>query len=222
MKTIKKFLISIYFIILDFLFPKTEQQKTVENLSVERILEQAPKADSIDDEIFPLWSYGNKMIRDLIWELKYRGNNKAADLIAEMMCDNILAELVDMATFENFSEPTLIPIPLSKQRLKERGFNQTEILAKKIAEIGKDFPLKCLTGVLIKIKNTASQTKSAGRKERLQNLHDCFAVSNPALIRGKNLILIDDVTTTGATLAEAKKTLKKSGARRVIAFTVAH
>jgi predicted amidophosphoribosyltransferase len=76
--------------------------------------------------------------------------------------------------------------------------------------------------VLVKIEDTEHQARIKDRNVRLKNLAGTFAVKNPELIAKKNIILIDDVTTTGATLNEARRTLKKSGARKVIAFTVAH
>ena len=76
--------------------------------------------------------------------------------------------------------------------------------------------------VLIKIKETEHQANIKERRDRLKNLSDSFSVKNSKMIEGKNIILIDDVTTTGATLSEARKILKQSGAKKVIAFTVAH
>ena len=71
-------------------------------------------------------------------------------------------------------------------------------------------------------KNTEHQARIKDRRARLKNLSGSFAVKNEGLIKNKNIILIDDITTTGATLAEAKKILKQAGVRKVIAFTVAH
>ena len=80
--------------------------------------------------------------------------------------------------------------------------------------------------VLIKIKETEHQARIKNRNIRLKNLVGSFAIKNTEknsnLIKGRNIILIDDITTTGATLAEAKKILKQAGARKIIAFTVAH
>ncbi|KKU76429.1 MAG: hypothetical protein UY03_C0035G0001, partial [Parcubacteria group bacterium GW2011_GWA2_47_64] len=72
-----------------------------------------------------------------------------------------------------------------------------------------------------KCKDTGSQTKMDTRKKRLENLKGCFVADGKA-VEGRNIILIDDVATTGATLVEARKTLLRAGARKVIAFTVAH
>ena len=76
--------------------------------------------------------------------------------------------------------------------------------------------------ILIKIKETEHQANIKERKDRLKNLSGSFSVKNAEMIKSRNIILIDDVITTGATLSEARKTLKQFGAKKIIAFTVAH
>jgi competence protein ComFC len=150
---------------------------------------------------------------------------------------------------ENFVSPILIPIPLSKKRRRERGFNQAELLCREIIKIQKKNRLTpdpspyqgegcqrrgevftLATNILIKIKETEHQALIKDRNRRLKNLEGTFAVKNHRpnekekanFLKGKNIILIDDITTTGATLSEARRMLRASGARKVIAFTVAH
>ena len=79
-----------------------------------------------------------------------------------------------------------------------------------------------LNNVLIKPQETEHQARIHNRSARLKNIVGSFSVKNEELIKNKNIILIDDITTTGATLTEAKKVLKHAGARKIIAFTVAH
>src|SRR5204863_311048 len=116
----------------------------------------------------------------------------------------------------------LIPIPLSPKRMRERGFNQALLIASALCRIdrGENFTLE--KDVLQKPKETRHQAEIENRSERLKNLIGSFALRNPEKIENHNLILLDDVSTTGATLAEARKTLQKAGARKIIAFTVAH
>lgn len=138
------------------------------------------------------------------------------------MYGRMLEELSDLSIMENFSAPLLIPIPLAPKRFKERGFNQAELLCRKLLENDQGQNLELLTGVLTKPKDTLHQASIKDRGERLRNLSGSFTIKDAEKIAGRNIILIDDVVTTGATLSEARKILKQAGARKVIAFTIAH
>ena len=171
-------------------------------------------------EILSWFDYRDRLVRQAVFELKYRGNKKVARLLATTLYDELLAFLEEYAPLTNFTEPLLVPIPLSKTRESERGFNQCKLLVDILLEMdgGRNFTLSF---ALTKCKDTGSQTKMDTRKKRLENLKGCFVADGKA-VEGRNIILIDDVATTGATLVEARKTLLRAGARKVIAFTVAH
>ncbi len=111
----------------------------------------------------------------------------------------------------------LIPIPLHKSRQREREFNQAEILS---YEVAQEFNKKILTNQLIRVKPTKTQTELTFQ-ERCQNVEKSFAVTKPELIKDTNLLLIDDVLTTGATSSEAAKCLKEAGAKKVLLLTLA-
>jgi ComF family protein len=141
----------------------------------------------------------------------------------------MMEELSELSLMENFTNAILIPIPLSPERYRERGFNQAELICRELIKInhlrhGVDMQLQ--KNILIKPKETEHQARIKDRQERLKNISGSFAIkSNPqnlALTKNGNIILIDDITTTGATLNEARKTLKQAGARKIIAFTIAH
>jgi len=112
----------------------------------------------------------------------------------------------------NFEDYSLAFVPITKRKLTDRGFNQSEILAQKLA---KNLNLKILSD-LIKIKDTEDQAKLNFEK-RLNNLKDVFKVKN---IPPKKIILIDDIKTTGATIKECAKILKEAGAKEIIALTI--
>lgn len=111
----------------------------------------------------------------------------------------------------------LVPIPLHRSRQREREFNQAESLSQ---ELAKEFNKKVLTNVLIRVKPTKTQTELTFQ-ERCQNVKESFSVVKPELIKDTNLLLIDDVLTTGATSSEAAKCLKEAGARKVLLLTLA-
>ncbi|MSU44713.1 ComF family protein [Candidatus Nomurabacteria bacterium] len=197
-------------------------------------LSNAPLAERESAKwIFPLYDYRHPPIKKALWLFKYKGKKRLASILAEIMYDKILEELSDLSVMENFQKVILIPIPLSQKRYKERGYNQAELICRELIKIdhlrhGEDgrltFSLE--KNILIKPKETEHQAQIENRAERLKNIVGSFAIKkekeNINSIKGRNIILIDDITTTGATLNEAKKTLKKAGARKVIAFTVAH
>ncbi|MDR0953546.1 MAG: ComF family protein [Elusimicrobiota bacterium] len=116
---------------------------------------------------------------------------------------------------EYFEADLIVPVPIHKSRLKQRGFNQATLLASGLsAKI--DVPL---LEVLVRKRKTKSQT-SLGRKARQENIKEAFICPSPALVKRKAILLIDDVCTTGATLEECAKVLKAAGAREVVALTV--
>ena len=117
----------------------------------------------------------------------------------------------------DFKNTLIIPVPLSKKRLKWRGFNQAEIIAKIVAE---EFNLELETNNLKRIKNTKPQAKLNEIKRR-NNLLNCFEWSGNNL-DGRNIILVDDVATTGSTLDECAKVLKQAGAGEVWGLVVAN
>ncbi len=210
-------------IILNILFPSTCVGCKIKNtLLCEKCLTNIPPVIQIFDTTISVFSYKNAVIKKALWILKYKGNKKMGEIFARAMYDKILEEISDEKLLSNFHEPLLIPIPLSQKRLKERGFNQSEVIAREISILDTEVSFTFSDKILYKIKDTPSQVSIKDKKKRLQNLHACFTIKDKKYVRNKNIILIDDITTTGATLAEAKKTLLTAGAKKVIAFTVAH
>lgn len=110
----------------------------------------------------------------------------------------------------------LVPIPMPKLRKHIRGYNQSEILARNIAS---QCSMQMDLSLLARHTRPERQVKVASRKKRLLNQRGTFSCEN---VQGKRILLIDDVTTTGATLMEARKVLLKAGAHEVRAFTIAH
>ena len=189
-------------------------------------LEDSPPAERESAKwIFPLYDYRHPVIKKSLWLLKYKGKKRLVSIFAEILYEKILEELSDLSIMENFHNAILIPIPLSLKRYRERGYNQAELICRELIKINnlrRGVDLKLENNILIKPKDTEYQARIKDRRTRLKNLSGSFAVKNEGLIKNKNIILIDDLTTTGATLNEARKVLKQAGARKVIAFTVAH
>lgn len=127
-----------------------------------------------------------------------------------------IAEAVRQSGFERDVD-LIVPIPMTRESLKERGYNQAELMAKDLRYM-IDVPYG---NVLIKIRKTAQQ-KTLDRQGRMQNLKGAFAVDTKfGEVKGKRFLLIDDVCTTGSTFAEAAKILKENGAAKVYAVSFA-
>ncbi len=155
--------------------------------------------------------YQNPALQKLIWQLKYRKLTVATQELADIM---FIAFRNANLTSDN---AICVPIPLHPARQRERGFNQAVLLAQLLsAKI--DTPM---VEALRRVKKTESQTKMKSDEERKTNMAGCFEITQPELIIGKIVFLIDDVATSGATLAEAAGMLKAAGAKKVIGFVVA-
>lgn len=188
-----------------------------------KCLAEAPEAERESASwIFPIYDYRHPSIKKAVGALKYKGKRKIAEIFAEVLYSRILEELADLKMLKNFEDSVLIPIPLSLARYKERGYNQTELIGRALNKLDGNKNFKIENNLLVKNKETIHQAHIKDRSQRLKNLVGSFSVVSKNLIQNKNIILIDDVTTTGATLTEARKVLKQNGAKNVIAFTVAH
>jgi len=215
---------SILNTILDIIFPVNciSCDKQGEYLCPDCLNNSREAERETEKWIYPIYDYRHPPIKKAVWFFKYKGKTGIAKTFANVLYPRILEELSDLILFENFVNPILIPIPISRQRLKERGFNQTELICKELIKLDHNTSFEWSKNILIKNKETIHQAQVKERKDRLKNLAGSFSVLNQEKIKNRNLILLDDVTTTGATLKEARNILKKAGAKKIIAFTLAH
>lgn len=158
------------------------------------------KQNTFLDGVFILGDYKDYTLKKLIWDLKFNFIKDSAGPLSALLFDRF--KNIDKNNF------TITAVPLHEKRLKQRGFNQSEIIAKSFAN-NLDISYE---NYLIRDKNTESQ-KDLTRFERKINMDDVFKISSE--VRGKNIYLLDDVITTGATLDSAAKTLKENGAIKV-------
>lgn len=169
-----------------------------------------------------LYDYQDPRVKKLIWSLKYRRLKSLAPILGRLLADRLLEELAEVqALHPSLPLPWLIvPIPLSRERARARGFNQAQLLGEALANHHSG-TFKLETRVLYKTKDTPTQVSLADRHARLNNLRDAFALHEPAVIRGQGVILLDDVTTTGATLAEGERVLLTARPRLILKSAVA-
>jgi len=152
-------------------------------------------------------------IKELIHEFKYKGKDYLGRTLSKLMID-FIKEYDLPVGYMDF----IVPVPLYKSRLREREFNQSHILSK---HIGQEFGKGILDNTLIRHRLTQTQTELDIEK-RAANVRDSFSVRNNSILRGKNILLVDDVLTTAATSSEAAKTLKNAGANIVFVLTLAN
>ncbi|HEY4506227.1 MAG TPA: phosphoribosyltransferase family protein [Candidatus Paceibacterota bacterium] len=169
--------------------------------------------------VFVCYSYRDPIIRNAIWRLKYKNHRTLALPLSQTIADFVIEELADQELFGNSSQVLVTAIPQSKKRTRDRGYNQSALLAEGVAKkVGLIFSPKLLE----KVRETARQVEMKNRQARIENLKGAFHAREPEKVKGKTIIIIDDVTTTGATFAEARRALKSAGAKRIIACALAH
>lgn len=167
------------------------------------------------------FDYHNKIMKDALWNLKYKNRKGVATSLGKSLHELIFEEYAEKILFGSTRKILVIPIPLSRRKLRERGYNQCDLLARALVKEAPDNYVYA-PKILIKHKDTASQAKITSKKERLQNIRGSFSIRDAKLVHKQRCILIDDIVTTGATLTEARRILLSAGASDVCALTVAH
>lgn len=191
----------------DFLCKKCEKQ--LESQAKFQIQENE-KINNYFQEHLYIFEYQG-MIRKMI--LNYKFNDKP------YLYKTIVNFLLKNEKFFQIlkSYDTIIPVPISRKRRKERGYNQSELIAKEIAKkIEIDYNNQCL----FKTKNIIEQSK-LNREERQKNIQGVYELHNQEMLENKKILLLDDIYTTGSTVNECSKTLKQSGTKKIGVLTIA-
>jgi ComF family protein len=151
----------------------------------------------------------DEVVRKAIHELKYRNLRAISPYLAELLADYLEANPLP--------GEALVDVPLHPRRLKERGYNQSGLLAK---ELGKRIGLPVIEDCLMRVKHAQPQVRAVDVEERRRNVADAFLCRDER-VSGKKIILIDDVCTSGATLESCAAALKNRGAMSVWGLTLA-
>jgi ComF family protein len=171
------------------------------------------------------FSYKYPATKDTIQHLKKYPNQMLIKTLVEESSHELACILSDKVLFGTFKSPIIVPIPIHYSRFLSRGYNQSEYIAKALHEkLSEGWNTEYNNTLLVKTKKTQKQALITEKSLRLAAPKGSIAVRREAqnLLMGRDVVLIDDVATTGATLAAAKVALLQSGARHVIAFTIAH
>jgi ComF family protein len=198
---------------LDFLFPPRSDEVILRGVSDDDFLAQvAPRlVPETRQETVTLLPFNSASVRAAIHEAKYRGSERAFRLLS-----SALAEYLHDAD-GGFGKSILVPVPLGKERRRERGFNQVEEIARRVA---KELGITIDTALLERVRKTASQV-SLPRRAREENMRGAFRAAHPAN-PSYTYIVLDDVITTGATLQAAIDALRAAGAKHIIPLALAH
>jgi ComF family protein len=152
-------------------------------------------------------------LRELIHLLKYENVRPAANLLGAYLAEAIGWLHLDVGAWK------IVPVPLHGSRRRQRGFNQAELIACAAQRrLGSVFEIK--SGLLQRRRETSTQT-GLTQHQRRANLRGAFVVANPAEVRDHQILLVDDVFTTGTTASECSRVLLRAGARAVAVATVA-
>lgn len=156
------------------------------------------------------WGIYTDTFRNLIHRFKFDGQRKIGDFLTEKAID-VLHDKT-----QTIEADYIIPVPMLKKDRKIRGFNQTEIIADVVS---RRLKIPAVFDLLIKIKKTKLQA-NLGAKERWKNIEDAFAVDDSNRMKGRSVLLIDDIVTTGATCYYSAKALYLAGAEKVTVFAL--
>jgi competence protein ComFC len=159
--------------------------------------------------------YHESAVRALVWEIKYRRNAEALRLAGTFLAEQALS-----IAEEALGMPVLVPVPMHKARRAARGYNQTEILCEAIMNASPN-SFAYAPHALVRIRNTIPQ-QGLPKHRRLKNILGAIEVADAESVAGKTCIIVDDVSTTGATTHEVKRMLIETGAREIHILTLAH
>jgi ComF family protein len=150
-------------------------------------------------------------LRQAIHQLKYRGKLSLSGPLLDLAITHFEAH------FPGTVFDLILPVPLHRERLMQREFNQATLLASGLAA---QLQVPVLEHMLVRTRSTRPQVELS-RRERRQNVKQAFAVTSPEALQERRVLVVDDVFTTGATLGEIARTLKAAGAKQVDVFALA-
>jgi len=182
-------------------------------------LRRCPVCRRVDHPFHRALAYGSydNGLRELIHLLKYNGVRPAAGVLGRMLSETLAAVVPSLEQ----SVALLVPVPLYRGKRRQRGFNQAELIAQaalRACTSSERFQLAA--DVLARVRDTHSQIGLTSHQRR-ENLRGAFAVTHPEQVTDREVVLVDDVYTTGTTASECARVLRRAGASRVWVITVA-
>lgn len=173
------------------------------------------------DSIYSLYDYQDARVKKLIYYIKKFSDVFIDEALAEKMYEFLVVDISEKQSFGYFLNPLVLSIPLTPYQQNIRGFNQSATIAQFLAQ---KLNGTYRNNLIIKTRETKKQALLSNKSERFRNVQRCFSL-NPIMSNimvGQDIIIVDDLVTTGATFFECQKICQKAGARSVLLITIAH
>ena len=189
-----------------------KKQEKIGILTKEKLEENSLEMEKHFEELMYIFKYEGQ-IRELILDYKFNEKSYMYKTFVNFLLKN-------KKIFENIKKyDKIIPVPISKKRYKERGYNQSLLIAKEISmqisyETNNNIKLELVNNCLIKTKNIIEQSK-LNKEDRQHNIQGVYTLKNGSILTNKSILLIDDIYTTGATIDSCAKVLYEKGAQKV-------
>lgn len=213
-----RLILSIFEAVVDAVLPPHPDVRRARSLSIDGLATLYDPSVAGVPWATALFPYRNPNVRALIRAVKYRGEMRALIPVAEMLGIWIDETVAEKRLLAGWKMPLLVPIPSSSARLRARGYSQAERIARVALEsIGSIDYVPCA----LSREDRPSQVEIE-RSKRSENIRNAFRVTDASLIKGRFVILIDDVIETGSTVSDARRALRAAGAKDVIAVALAH
>lgn len=177
-----------------------------------------------EGNIMACFDYRDEIMRKAIWSLKYYRHFSIGNKLGRLLYENMLEEISELEIYTMGSPILVIPVPISKSKNKTRGYNQAEKIARSFCNSSPKKIFELRNNIVLKIKDTLPQAKISNRNKRLKNVQGIFSINEKYKnsLKSRTVLIVDDVTTTGGTITEIMKILKKNGVKKVIGLAVAH
>lgn len=213
----------LWCVLLDLLFPTPKKLRIYDTIHVDVLARTSIRTlvDASVPVLAPL-PYDHALVSGAVHAAKYYGHERSAMLLGTVLAPFVAEELAERRMFGTYHTVLVVPLPLHKSRERERGYNQATRIARALCTSLADDGLVLASDVLTRVKHTAPQARQTSRAARKENVAGAFAVVDSRTVAGRDVLLLDDVVTTGATLAAAREVLLNAGAREVFCVCVAH
>ena len=208
--------------IIELIFPKHPLLKKLERISLEKILEICPACKNLNEgdscSIWAIFEYRNELVEKIIFDIKNNKNSIIRAKVGHILASEILKLFPEILNNEKIY---IVPVPTTDRRIRERGFSQTNLLTKDIVNFN---PSRFVSGIdkIKYVKKHKPQTSVGNREARMKNVSGSMLCADLNFFYKKHTMIVDDVYTTGASMKETVRALKKAEPKSIRMISVAH